>query len=466
MAAMISFGADGWSARIDGDFNEENLVCVADAAGRMWAQSDPGAIVYVGFDARRDAERYACLAGRVLASHGLVPMVSDRFCPTPALSWSVARDVRACGGLQVTGSHNPPDYLGVKLRMSRGGTPTDDEIEELERLVDPEPTEGRGGIQRIDMVTPYFDYLCSTVDGDAIARAAMDVVFDPLYGSSRGYVPFAMGALGLNVAEIHGEDDEDAPNVRPDPVEPWVDDCEQRVVELGACAGLAMDGDADRAGAVDERGSYVHPHKIAAIVLKHLVERRGLTGRVVVTQSMSVLLKRVARSLGLRVTVKPVGFRYIVEEMSHEEVLMGAEESGSIAIPQLCPERDGVLTALLVCECMAMTGKTLSELVAELEDEFGRMSYGKRDMRAEPEEIEVFRTLLPGLNPQTVVGRTPVNVSHMDGLKLEFDDGSWLLARPSAAKSVVRVYAEAPTVEQRDELLDAGCDLALGEDPR
>ena len=259
MGAMIHFGTDGWRARTDGDFTDDNVIRVADAAGAVWAQSFPGAIVYVGFDTRPDAERFARLAAKVLAGHGLVAKVCDRYAPTPALSWTVSRDARACGGLMVTGSHNPNDYLGIKLRVGDGGAGPTDFYEEIERAIDPDPTDARGPISEMDFVTPYLDHLMSLVDGDAIAAAHLKVVYDPLYGSARGYLPMVLRALGVEVAEIHGRPDAETDEVHPEPIEPWVDDCEQTVVATGACAGLLNGGDSDRLGSVDERGRFVSP---------------------------------------------------------------------------------------------------------------------------------------------------------------------------------------------------------------
>lgn len=464
MGTIIRFGTDGWRARVDGDFSEENLVRVADAVGRVWAQEMPGAIVYVGYDTRPGAEHFACLAGRVLASHGLVAKVSDRYVPTPALSWATARDVRACGGFQVTGSHHPHDYLGVKLRSAQGGTLSGDAVRAIEDAIDPDPTDRRGAIERCDYVTPYFDYLCtSVVDADVISQAKLRVLYDPLYGSARGYVPLAMGSLGIETIEIHGAPDDEYEELHPDCMEPWIDACEQAVVNTGVSAGLINDGDADRVGAVDEHGRFVSTHRIIALLIGHLVKHRGMTGRVVLNQSTSMLTRRVARDLGCRVTVKPVGFKHIYEESRKGDVLIGGEEAGGVGIPAFCPERDGILVTMLLCELMAMTGKSLGTLSDELTEAYGAASYGRRDLRLQTEVVEMFRTLLPGLNPQSVAGRTPVAVSHMDGLRLEFEDESWLLMRPAGTEPVVRVYAEAPTVQARDELLEAGCDIAKGE---
>ena len=463
MGAMIHFGTDGWRARTDGDFTEENVVRVADAAGRLWSQAAPGAIVYVGFDTRGGAEGFARLAGKVLAGHGLVAKVCDRYTPTPALCWTVSRDDRACGGFMITGSHNPNDYLGIKLRVADGGSGSAEFYEELERAIDPDPTEVRGPISQVDFVTPYLDHLTTLVDGDAIAAARLKVIYDPLYGSARNYLPEVLRSLGVEVAEIHGRTDDETDEIHPEPIEPWVDDCEQTVVATGACAGLLNDGDGDRVGAVDERGRFVSPQKIIALVLGHLVVNRGMSGRVVLNLSSSVVPRHVAKALGCRLSIKPIGFKHIYVEMLKHDVLLGGEEAGGIGIPSHMPERDGLLMNLLLCELMAMAGKSLGELVDVLEQACGHYYYARRDLRLEGEIIEMLRTMLPGLNPPTVAGRTPVAVSHMDGLRLEFEDESWLLLRPSGTEPLVRVYAEASTIEARDELLEAGSSIARGE---
>ncbi len=463
MSAIIHFESDGWRARTDGDFTEENVVRIADAAGEYWGRRNPGAMVYVAYDARPNAEEYARIAARTLAGHGVAAVLSDRVAPTPALTWAVSRSDRICGGFAVTGSHYPYDYLGVKLCNADGGTGCPDFIEEIERLIEPEASDARDHYAVKDFVTPYFDYLSTLVDGDAIASAHLRVVYDPMYGASRTYMPQLLGALGVEVEEIHGADDEGWGDLRPEPIEPWVDDCEQAVAECAAHAGLINDGDAARVGAVDENGNYVSPQKIMALTLGHLIVNRGMSGRVVMNQATSVLARRVAQSLGCKVTARPIGFTYIYEEIKKGGVLFGGEGSGGFAIPTHVAERDGLLINVLLCELMAMTGKRLGELVSELETAFGKLWYGRRDLRIRVEQVEMLRTMMPGLNPDRVGGRKPVAVSHMDGLRFEFEDESWLLIRPSANESVVRVYAEAPSVEWRDELLEAGTDIAKGD---
>lgn len=463
MGAIIHFGTDGWRARVDGDFTAENVSRLAGAAGTLWNGAHPGAVAYVGYDTRPQARQFALLAAEVLSGCGLAAMLSDRPIPTPALSWACAQDPRACGALMVTGSHHPNDYLGVKIRVGDGGGGSSDFLDELERAIEPEPCDERGAIQEVDLVTPYLDDLRAQIDADAIASAGLKIVCDPMYGSGCGCLSKVLGSLGVEAAEIHGAGEPFDEDLRPEPIEPWVDDCERTVVECGASAGLVADGDADRLAAVDERGRYVPAHVIIALLIGHLVKNRGERGRVVLNLSSSVLPRRVAKALGCRVTIKPIGFKYIYEEMLKGDVLIGGEEAGGIGIPSHLYERDGILCSLLLCELMAKTGKTLGKLVDELTEHFGTQSYARRDLRLEPEVIESMRMMLPGLNPPVVAGERPCTVSHMDGLRLEFDDESWLLLRPSGTEPVARVYAEASSVERRDELLDAGVDIARGE---
>ena len=460
MGAIIHFGTDGWRSRADADFTEANVARVACAAGIYWSRQAPGSTVYVGYDTRLGADFFARVAAEELGAHGLDVKLSDRYVPTPALSWAVAQDPACCGGLMITGSHNPMGYLGIKLRVADGAIGTADFYEEVELLVPPEAPGHRGTCEFVDICTPYFERLASLVDTRAISEARLKVVYDPMYGAASGYFSSLLVRCGVETAEIHQADETGWEDIHPEPIEPWVDACERAVTLCGANAGLVNDGDADRVAAVDENGRFVSQQKIIALLLGHLVVDRGMTGRVVLNLSTSVLVRRIAAALGLRVVVKPVGFTHIYSVMQRGGVLIAAEEAGGIAIPELMPERDGLLMNLLLLELMAKTGKTLATLVDEVEERFGACCFARRDIRLAAEELEVLRTMLPGVNPPEVAGRKPARVSHLDGLRLEFEDESWLLMRPSGTEPLVRVYAEAQSIEQRDELLDAGCELA------
>lgn len=463
VGAMIHFGADGWRGRVDEDDIEQTVARIADAAGMLWERDNPGGIVCVTYDTRPRAAELARLAAEVLAAHDLIVKLSDSYAPMPALSWTVAQDSGICGGLMITGSHHPVEYIGVKFRMGDGGCATSEFTEALELAVPAEAPSASGAYHSFDIMSSYLHELTTVVDVEAIRAAHLKVVCDPMYGAARGTFAALLKDLGVEVCELHGTEDTGMEELHPDPVEPWVDECEGAVVAGEAFAGLVNDGDADRMAAVDERGRYVCPDKIIALLLGHLVQKHGRTGRVAINLASSVLVRRVAKSLGCRVAVKPIGFRHIYKEICKGDVLIGGEGSGGIGFPCHMPERDGLLAALLLCEMMAKTDKPLGVLVDELEAAFGKMRYARRDIRLEAEEIETLRMMLPGINPPTIAGKAPTNVSRMDGVRFEFEDESWLLLRPSSTEALVRVYAEAATVEERDALLEEGCALARGE---
>lgn len=465
MSTMIRLGSDGWRSRCDEDFTEENVVRVTAAAASLWSQRAPGSVVYIGYDARDNAAEFGRLVGRVIAGFGLAAKVAASCVPIPALSWTVAHDACAVGGIMITGSHHPFGYLGIKFRLKDGGVASEEFDRDLTEAIEAEPSERRGAIELVDIATPYFQALTRYVDAESIRRAGLSVVYDPMYGSGGAVMTDALRSIGVRVHEIHPCGACGSDVIRPEPVEPWADECEQAVVDAGAHMGLISDGDADRIAAVDERGRYIDSNKIISLVLAHLVQNRGQTGRVVLGLSSSMQTQRTARALGCRVTVKPIGFTYIYEEMRKGGVLIGGEETGGICIPDHLAERDGLLVGLLLCELLAQTSETLGNLVDQLDEHLGAISYGRKDVRLPNESCEFLRTILPGLNPQEVAGRRPVAVSHMDGLRLAFEDESWLLIRPSGTEQLVRIYAEARTVEMRDALLDAGTALAGSSSP-
>lgn len=461
---IIRFGADGWSDRIGEGFSDESCARVADAVGKLWASDHPGTAVIVGYDTRRGAARYARLVAEVVASHGMTVKLSDTFCPMPALCWALAHDPDACGGIMLTASNASSEYLGIRLRSSEGSSVSVEDVRTIEALIESKPTHARGVVDFSDIMTPYLAGISSLIDADAVREAGLTIVHDPMYGASKGLITQTLGGMGADVCEIHGDTSDDFGGIHPDPIEPWVDDCEQAVVAEGACAGFVNDGDGDRVGTVDENGDFVNPHIISALVLGHLVENRNARGRVVINLAGSAYVRRQAARLGCDIAVTPIGFRRLYIEMLKHDVLVSSDSEGGICIPSHLMERDGVLVDLLLAELMAKTSMTMGQLVNDLESKVGHMDYGRRDIQLDAATVQAFRNMLPGINPARVAGRVPQAVSHADGLRLQFDDDSWVLMRPSRTENLVRVYAEASTVEQRDALLDGGCSIARGDE--
>lgn len=459
-ADIIRFGVDGWHARFADGFDEEGVARVADALGLMWSEEAPGSTVYVGYDTRHGSAELAQLSAGILAAYGLTVVVSDGVCPTPAVGWACARDDRAAGALVLTASERSCEYGGLLVRGSDGGPVPRAFLDEVEQAIPTVATAERGPFEARDLVSPYLDALLAFVDRDRIAAERPKVVVDAMYGAGTSHLARLLGEAGCEVVEIHVENREDFGGIHPEPQDPWADACEQAVVAHGARLGLLLDGDGDRAAVVDERGSIVPARTLAPLVMEQLVEGHGMSGRVVMTLTCSACVTRQAERLGCDVSVVPVGFPRIYRELLEGDVLMGVEEYGGISVPAHLNERDGLLVCLLAVERLCRAdGRSMSDVVGELTAQIGSMRYARRDVRLEPAVNQAFRNVLPGLNPSELDGRTPVEVSHADGLRLQFEDDSWVLVRPSRTGSVVRVYAEAPTERERDCLLSAACEL-------
>ncbi|MDZ4168900.1 MAG: phosphoglucosamine mutase [Coriobacteriia bacterium] len=456
MRSDIRFGTDGWRAVIGADFTYDNLRRAADAAGRVFAADAPGGLVLVGYDTRFEAASFAAAAAEVLAAHGLRVKVSDRYLPTPALCWSVAHDDEAVGGVMLTASHNPSEYLGFKLRMADGGASPVTFTDRVEAELVPEPPAERGGYDVVDLVEPYLDALRAAVDADAIRAADLRVVVDPLYGAGQSYLADVLRDMGAEVLELHSERNPGFGGLHPEPIPPWTDAARDAVVSGGYDGAFVTDGDADRIGAIDGQGAFVSPHRIIALIARHLVEDKGRTGRIVKTLSTSVVVDRLAARLGLETVTTPVGFKWIYEEMVAGDVLIGGEESGGIGIPSHVRERDGLLMALLLAEMMAQRGTGLSGLVEDLFALTGPMEYRRIDLKLDPDVMDAFVASMPTLAPEELAGLVVREVIRVDGVKFLLPDDAWLLMRTSGTEPLVRIYAEASSAGVVDDLLAAG----------
>lgn len=498
--SSIHFGTDGWRAIIGEDFTVGNLVKVVDAAARTFkaAAVDEGAplespgVLYVGHDCRKDAHAYASIAALVAAEHGFDVKLTEDYCPTPTLCWSVAHDDAAVGGIMLTSSHNPAEYLGVKLRMSDGGaSPAEftDIVEDvmaqtaepydgnpviaamaaldmddlkakgadspaaIAELLPVEMAEGKP-VQVSNLMKPYLEALCELVDVEAIRAAGLHVVVDPLYGAGRGYLAGLLRDMGVEVTEINNDCDPTFDGLHPEPIPPWVDRGLAKAKELSADALFINDGDADRIGAGDSQGNFVNPHRIITLITQHMVDR-GETGRVVSTVTASALLDRLCRKLNLELVSTPVGFKWIYGEMEKGGVMVGGEESGGIGLPGHVKERDGLLMALLLTEMMAKSGKDLGTLVAEMLADLGTLEFTRRGLSVTDEQMRVFREdTIPNASPADVNGTPVVGIDRRDGVKLLLEGDAWVMMRPSGTEPLVRIYAEAETTEQVEQLLD------------
>lgn len=461
--ADIHFGTDGWRAIIGEDFTPDNLNRVVAAAARIFKEEAvaagrdadaPGTLI-VGHDCRQDAHAYAELAAQVAAGEGFNVLLTEDYCPTPTLCWSVAHNDDAVGGIMLTSSHNPAEYLGVKLRMADGGASPAEFTDRVEAVLPPEPTDTLGPFETADLMTDYLAALRELVDVEAIRGANLRVVCDPLYGAGRHYLADLLRDMGVEVVEIHNAEDPTFAGLHPEPIQPWVDEGLAKVGELGYDALFINDGDADRIAAGDSRGNYVNAHRIITLLTKHMVDR-GETGRVVSTVTASAMLDRMCRKLGLELVSTPVGFKWIYGEMEKGGVMIGGEESGGIGLPDHVKERDGLLMALLLTECMAQSGKDLGAIIDEMLADIGRLEFARRGLSITDEQMARFRAeTVPTYTADEIAGKRVLDVDRRDGVKLLLEGDAWVMMRPSGTEPLVRIYAEAATTDEVNELLDA-----------
>lgn len=465
----LRFGTDGWRAVIAADYTFANLERVARATGQwILRQNSERPSAVVGFDTRFLSDAFAERTAQVLASMGIRVQLADGFVTTPAVSWA-AKEHGHTAGVVITASHNPPIYNGFKLKASFGGPASPEMVAEVEAELDRlgedfalrpfEALAAEGMIERYDLRDAYRYVLQDRLDLDAIRRSGIRVGCDPMYGAGQGLVTDLLGRE--HVVEVHDDHNPGMHGQAPEPIERNLAYLSRLVVEERCDVGLAFDGDADRIGMFDEEGRFVDSHKILALLVKYLHEQKGLSGTIVKTFSTTDMLDRMGERYGLPVETTPIGFKYIAPKMVAGDVLVGGEESGGIAVKGHLPERDGVYIGLTIVEMMVRRGRRLSELVDELQDEFGPLFYARRDLHTTPEKKARFLDRMER-EPLTAIGGEPVRAAEtLDGYKFRLD-GGWLLFRPSGTEPVLRVYAEAPTQSAADALVEAGVALVEG----
>ena len=466
----IKFGTDGWRGVIAREFTFDNLGLVAQATMDWLTReglADQGLVV--GYDRRFLSREFACRVAEIAAGNDIKVLLSDDVAPTPAVSWA-ARALQAGAGVMITASHNPPIYNGFKIKENFGGSARPETTRLLEQIVAYNRTGGRlvrsvpfeeacrsGRIEQFDAATGYLQQLGHLVDIEAIRKAAIPAVADPMFGAGSGFFKRLLG-----IDEIHAEHNPSFGGRPPEPIGENLQELCGLLASGRYRVGLALDGDADRIGAVDERGEFFSSHAIFTLLLKHLVERKGLTGGVVKTVSSSRMIDLLAQKYDLPLYETPIGFKHICELMLEKQILMGGEESGGLGISGHIPERDGVLMGLLLLETVAVTGKGLRQQLEEIMDEIGHFFYRRIDAHISSDAKETLLQRLRTDPPANIAGRAVAATNFSDGFKFVFDNGDWLLIRPSGTEPVLRLYSEASDPAMVETLLRAARRIAEG----
>jgi phosphomannomutase len=465
----IKFGTDGWRGVIADDFTDENVRKVAHAIARYVVRAEnPRAGVIVGYDTRFDSERFARVAAETVAATGTPVWLAAEACPTPAVSLLVRQRSASCG-IQITASHNPYRWNGMKLKASYGSSASPAIVAQVERELARVIRDGvpmlpprDDLIHALDVRTPYLETLAGLVDWDRLRAAKFRFLIDPMHGAGRGLLSELFRRQGIEAGEIRGNRDPLFGGVNPEPIEPHVEALRQALRGSHYHAGFALDGDADRIGAMDPDGTFITPHQIFSILFWHLAGTRKLTGDVAKSFSVTKMIDKIARKFDRRVWETPIGFKYICERMLESDILLGGEESGGIGTKLYLPERDATVSALLLAEVMAWHGKRLGELVAMLQGEFGEHHFGRADLTLKDGQKEKALEYFSSKKLTRYLDWPIVRREDLDGVKVYLGDIGWAMVRASGTEPMLRVYSETTRAVTTQRVLSEITTLVRG----
>ena len=464
----IRFGTDGWRGLIARDFTFDRVALCAQGVARYLRQKNQAADgLVVGYDTRFASEEFAGHVAEVLAGNGIRTFLCDRAAPTPVVSYSILEQ-KAAGAAIITASHNPALWNGFKYKPEYAGSASPEITARLEKEIR-EAASGdvpslplsrardEGLVTAIDPMPPYIRQLSRLADLDAISGSGLKIAVDAMYGAGAGYLSAALGAgaAGISIDEMHAERNPSFPGMeRPEPIASNLSQLSRKVVETGADLGIAFDGDADRVGVIDEKGEFITPLQTHALLAHYLLDVRGERGALVKSITSSSMMFKLGERYSVPVFETPVGFKYICPIMLREDALMGGEESGGYGFRGHIPERDGIVSGLLILEYMARTGLRPSELLQRLYSAVGPHQYSRRDVSFLPEQRDSLLKRLETGEPGDLGGLEVTSSDTLDGRRFRLASGAWLLVRFSGTESLLRIYAEAESPQGVDALLD------------
>ena len=462
MLTQINFGTSGWRAVMAEEFTFTNVRRAVGGIARYVASLKPeGARVIVGRDPRFLGETFCALAAEILSEQGIAPLVVSEPAPTPAFAHAVIHN-QADGVINFTASHNPPEYNGIKF-STPDGCPA---LPEVTKKIEAEIAAGdKADVAKDRAATPaakgsldpkpdYLKRLGEIIDLDVIKKANLKVVFDPMWGAARGYSDELLRSAGLQVDTVHDYRDVLFGGHAPEPDDHWLEDLRKKMRQTGAQIGIATDGDADRFGIVDSDGTFLQPNYVIALLFDYLVESRGWKNGVAKSVATTNLINALAKKHDVELYDTPVGFKYIGELIMQDKIAIGGEESAGLSIRHHVPEKDGLLAGLLCCEAVARRGRSLGEQLKTICNQVGSYYPQRENFRLTPEVKTKFTEKLRS-DPRDFCGHPVGQVVRTDGLKLLFEDGSWVCYRLSGTEPVVRVYTEARSEQGLEKLSTA-----------
>jgi alpha-D-glucose phosphate-specific phosphoglucomutase len=464
MTTEIKFGTDGWRAIIAQDFTFDNVArCSQGLADYLRERGTAGQGLVVGYDTRFLSREFAETVAGVVAGNGIKVHLCQQSAPTPVVSFNVLHH-RTAGAAIITASHNPGIWNGFKFKPEYAGSATQEITDQLEakirqiagvKSITLDAGRDEGLILDINPTPPYAEKIQELVDLAAIKSAGFKVLVDSMFGAGAGYIPALLAGGTTTVEEMNGYRNPAFPGMeQPEPIAHNLTALAQRVRDEGAAVGLALDGDADRLGVMDEKGNFISTLEVFSLLALYLLEVKGQRGDIVKGVTASQMLNKLAQKYGVGVHEMRVGFKYIGPKFSEVNGLIGGEESGGYAFRGHIPERDGILSGLYVLEYMAKTGKTPSQLVEHLFEEVGPHYYQRRDFSFNPQDRQRIQQLLRSPDLTELAGMPVRGSDEIDGRRLFFDN-AWLASRFSGTEPLLRIYCEANSSQKVNQLLDA-----------
>jgi len=455
----IKFGTDGWRAIIADDYTVRNVTRVAEATAIFMEERAMQKVV-VGYDCRFGGKMFAEVTAQVMGSHQIEVIMCDHVASTPMVSLAV-RKLGADLGIVITASHNPPTYNGFKLKSSYGGPSVPDDIADVESKIPEKPMKNLVSLDQMkekkllsymNLEDMYYDHVVASFDLEAMRKVSFGIGYDAMYGA--GYLIFPR--ILPKAICLHCDYNPSFYGQAPEPIERNLKQFSDLISgDKKIQIGIANDGDADRIGMFDDQGQFVDSHHILLLLLYYLHKIKGLTGKVVITFSVTDKMVQLAKKFGLEVEITKIGFKYIAEIMTKDDVLVGGEESGGLAVKGHIPERDGVWIGLLILEFMAKTGKTLRELIQLVYDEVGTFAFDRDDLHITEEQKQDVLDKCHNDTYTKFGSYTITRTEKLDGFKYYLSNNTWIMIRPSGTEPVLRVYCEAADRATARTTLDA-----------
>ena len=459
----IHFGTSGWRAVIADEFTFAAVGKVTEAICAQFADQTERPVI-VAHDTRFLGEKFAAECAEIVVGHGFEALVCNGPTPTPTVAHAI-RSHHAICGINFTASHNPPEYSGMKLSTEDGAPALPAVTTKVEELLgnppENKPKTAAGTAQSFDPRDGYLADLEQKVRFDLISAHGGHYAYDPLWGTGRGYLDELLKRHDLSMTTIHNWRDVLFGGRAPEPEASHLNELRDLVLAEKCVLGLATDGDGDRFGVIDANGQFITPNQLIAILFDYLAESRKWPGGVARSVATSHLVDRVAKSRGLPVYETPVGFKYIGELINEDKIILGGEESAGLSIKGHYPEKDGLLACLLAAEAVAARHASLTDQLQQLFAKVGHLESGRTGLKLTPELMPVLKEKLKE-EPTTIAGRKVKSLNRIDGLKIIFEDDSWLLVRPSGTEPLVRIYAESESAKDMEVLLEQGRKYLLG----